>query len=282
MNATARFACAVSLGFAAVTAWADTATLFPIKDNTLYEPIAQDGFADRSDGAGPTMFTGKVKDADADPGSGTRPAIRRAVIEFDIAGAIPAGATINAVQLTLYADKVKLNTGFNVRLHRATSEWGEGTSNTGNSQQGRGEPPTPNDATWRHTFYPNDFWTSPGGDFATTASATTSVGAVGFYTWGSTSGMVADVQTWLNDPAQNHGWVILGDESRTETAKRFATRENTTSSNTWRPKLVVTYTPGTVSGGCCQGSACTVQTAAACAGVGGTYQGDGTSCSPNP
>ena len=58
-------------------ATADTVTIYPIKDNTLYEPIQPDGFADRSDGAGPTMFTGKVKDADADPGPGTRPAVRR-------------------------------------------------------------------------------------------------------------------------------------------------------------------------------------------------------------
>src|SRR5688572_28961533 len=89
--------------FAALTR-ADTVTLQPTKDNTLYEPIAPDAFADRSDGAGPTMFVGKVKDADADPGTGTRPALRRGVLAFNIAASIPAGATINSVQLTLYAD----------------------------------------------------------------------------------------------------------------------------------------------------------------------------------
>ena len=80
-------------------ALADTVTLLPVKDNTLYEPVAQDSFEHRSDGAGPTMFAGKVKDADADPGAGTRPALRRAVLAFDIAGSIPPGATIDGAQV---------------------------------------------------------------------------------------------------------------------------------------------------------------------------------------
>jgi spore coat protein A len=265
-------------------AHANTATLQPVKDNTLYEPIAQDGFADMSDGAGPTMFAGKVKDADADPGPGTRPALRRGVLAFDIAGNIPAGSTINSVQLTLYVDKVALGTNFNVSLNRLLSNWGEGTSNTGNSQQGQGEPATTNDATWRHTFYPNQFWSLPGGDYTLTASATRTVGGTGFYTWGSTSGMVADVQSWLNNPAQNYGWIILGIESTIQTTKRYATRESTgqTGGVSWKPKLVIDYTPQVASGGCCQASSCSVQTQANCLSLGGIYKGDGSSCSPNP
>jgi spore coat protein A len=260
-------------------AYGDTVTLTPVKDNTLYEPISPDGFADRSDGAGPTMFVGKVKDADADPGPGTRIAVRRAVLEFDIAASIPAGATIDSVQLTLYCDKVGQNANFNVYLHRALTEWGEGTSNTGNSQQGRGEPPTTDDATWRHTFYPSQFWTAVGGDYASTASASRTVGPTGTYTWGSTSGMVADVQAWLNNASQNHGWIVLGTESQTQTAKRFATRENGTVGN--RPRLVVNYTTQTVQGACCNGSTCTLTTPAACIPP-AVYQGNGTTCSPNP
>jgi len=264
--------------------FADTVQLLPTKDNTLYEPIAQDGFADRSDGAGMTMFTGKVNDADADPGPGTRPALRRAVLAFNIAGNIPAGATINSVQLTLYVDKVKLTTSFNVDLHRLLRDWGEGTSNTGNSQQGRGEPPTTGDATWQHTFYPSQFWTNPGGDYSLTISGTKAVGNVGFYTWGSTSGMVADVQSWLSTPSQNYGWIIRSTETQTQTTKRFATRENTgsTSGQSWKPMLVVSYTPQVISGACCQGATCTVTTSANCLALAGVYQGNGTSCSPNP
>ena len=108
------------------------------------------------------MFTGKVKDATPTQ-AGTRVALRRAVLEFDIAGSIPPGATIDSVQLTLFCDKVGAER--ELQRHACTallSEWGEGTSNTGNSQQGRGEPATTNDATWRHTFYPTQFWTHAG------------------------------------------------------------------------------------------------------------------------
>jgi len=267
---------------------ADAVTLNPAKDNTLYEPISNDSFVDMSDGAGATMFTGKVKDADADPGAGTRAAVRRAVLAFTIAGNIPAGSTIDNVQLILYVDKVGATTAYNVNLHRLLENWGEGTSNTGNSQQGQGELPTANDATWHHTFYPGSFWSIPGGVYSLTASATKSVGNVGFYTWGSTSGLVADVQSWLNTPAQNYGWIIIGDEIQTATltqkAKRFGTRESTGSTGgvTWKPRLVVNYTPLVASGACCQGPGCTLQTSAACLALPGTYQGNGTSCSPNP
>ncbi|MCI0409468.1 MAG: DNRLRE domain-containing protein, partial [Acidobacteria bacterium] len=265
-------------------ALSNTTTLQPTKDNTLYEPIQQDNCQDMSDGVGPTMFTGRTKDADADCGAGTRAAVRRAVLAFDIAGNIPAGATINGVQLTLYVDKVKQTTNFNTGLYRLLSNWGEGTSNTGNNQQGRGEPATTNDATWHHTFYPGQFWSIPGGDYSLTASAVRSIGNTGFYTFGSTSGLVADVQAWLNNPAQNYGWIVIGTESTTETTKRFATRESTgqTGGTSWKPALVIDYTTVVISGGCCQGVACTVETPASCLSLGGVYQGDGTSCSPNP
>ena len=255
---------------------ADTVTLSAVKDNTLYEPVAQDAFAIMSDGAGPTMFAGKVKDA---KNAANQVAIRRAVLEFDVAGSIPAGATIDSVQLTLVCDKVGQNANYDVTLHRALAEWGQGTSNTGNSQQGRGEPATTDDATWQHTFYPSQLWTTQGGDYAPTASATRAVGPTGTYTWGSTSGMVADVQAWLDTPAQNHGWLIKSNESVIQTTKRFATRENGTVNN--RPKLVVNYTPAVISGACCGGSSCSLTTPAACVGP-NVYQGDGTSCSPNP
>jgi spore coat protein A len=271
--------CSFSCVWLAGRAGADSVSLRPTQDNTLYEPISRDGFQDRSNGAGTTMFTGKTKDA---LDSGGEVAVRRAVLAFDIAGNIPAGATIDSVTLRLRCTKAKLNTGFNVRLHRLLSDWGEGASNTGNSQQGRGDLAAPNDATWRHTFYPTQFWAALGGDYATTSSATTSVGGAGSYSWGSTSAMVADVQAWLNAPAQNFGWIVIGDETQIETAKQFGTRENTQDGGINRPELVVNYTPQQISGGCCQGETCTIQTAGDCTALGAVYQGDGTSCSPNP
>jgi spore coat protein A len=265
---------------AGAVAHADTTILQPSQDNTLYEPIQGDNLEDRSNGAGTTMFTGRTKDA---LNAGGQIAVRRVVLAFDIAGSgIPAGSTIDSVTLKLTCTKAKLNTNFNVRLHELQSDWGEGTSNTGNSQQGRGETPTTGDATWRHTFYSTQFWTTLGGDYDGTASATTPVGGQGSYTWGSTSGMVADVQNWLDNPAQNFGWIAIGDETQNETAKQFATRENTGNGGANKPELIVNYTPQQISGGCCQGAICSVETPASCTTLGGVYEGDGTSCSPNP
>jgi hypothetical protein len=49
--------------------------------------------------------------------------------------------------------------------------------------------------------------------------------------------MVADVQSWLDNPANNFGWLVLGDESGIATAKRFDTRESTSP-----PVLSILYT----------------------------------------
>jgi spore coat protein A len=258
---------------------AATATLQPVKDNTLYEPVDKDGFTDRSNGAGQNMFTGRIKDELNQAGN---VAVRRAVLAFDIAGAVPAGATIDSVTLTMVVNKVPSNTGYAVKLHRVLEDWGEGTADAGNSQQGRGEPPSGGDVTWDHTFYPGTFWTTPGGVYTLTASASTSVGGTGSYTWGSTSGMVADVQFWLDNPGQNYGWIVIGDETVNETAKRLATRENTANGGADKPELIVNYTTAVIQGACCQGTTCTVETPGDCTALSGVYQGDGTSCSPNP
>ena len=51
--------------------------------------------------------------------------------------------------------------------------------------------------------------------------------------------MVADVQEWLDSPASNFGWLVLGDETAIATAKRFDTRESASP-----PMLTIQYTPG--------------------------------------
>ena len=52
--------------------------------------------------------------------------------------------------------------------------------------------------------------------------------------------MVADVQDWLDNPAANFGWLLQGDESHGQTAKRFNSGESTTGSNV-PPALSITY-----------------------------------------
>jgi hypothetical protein len=213
------------IGFVAATSTtANIINITPSKDNTLYQYDAAEG--DHSNGAGLHFFAGENAMGE----------LRRGVIAFDIAGAIPAGSTITAVSLTMNMSMTPAGAE-NVELHTLLADWGEGTSHAPQGE-GDGAPATPNDATWRHRFFDTLFWTTEGGDFSATASATQSVGGIGQYTWSSPQ-MVADVQAWLNDPASNFGWLVLGDETTIATAKRFDTRESATP-----PMLTVQYTVG--------------------------------------
>jgi spore coat protein A len=263
-------------------AHADTVILLPSKDNTLFEPINRDNFEDRSNGAGETMFSGRTKDAE---NASEEIAVRRAVLAFDIAGSLPAGSTITSVQLDLRCTKARLSTSFDMNLHELQSDWGEGASDTGNSQQGRGDTPTtvPSDATWQHTFYDTQFWTTPGGDYDSTSSATTGVGDVGDYSWGTTAGMVGDVQGWLDNSSQNFGWILIGDETQNETAKVFATSENNDSGGIHKPELTVEFTPSSLTGACCadDGSCSVVLDPGGTCTAPDVYQGAATTCDPN-
>ena len=203
--------------------------LNPIKDNTLYQTAS----GTLSDGLGDYLFVGRV-------GSTGGGAIRRALLKFDI-GAIPSAATITSVKLTM--NMSKSNTGSqSISLQQVTADWGEGISNA-NSNEGSGAPSSTNDATWIHRFFPSTTWTKAGGDFSAAIGASTQVNDVGPCSWGSTSQMVADVQGWLANPSSNFGWILMGNESTTTTAKRFDSRENGIAAN--RPKLTVTYTVAT-------------------------------------
>jgi hypothetical protein len=226
---------ALSLGgMAPGLASADIININPSKDNTLYQYVEADG--DRSNALGDHFFAGMTAQAE----------IRRGVVAFDIAGNIPAGSTITSVTLTMNMSRT-ISDARTVELHKLLADWGEGTSNA-NGQEGDGAPATTNDATWRHRFYDTIFWTMQGGDFSGTVSASQLVGDIGQYVWSSVQ-MVADVQSWLDNPASNFGWLVLGDESTSPTSKRFDTRESTSP-----PVLTIEYasptptpTPGPIT-----------------------------------
>ena len=208
------------------TAGALTAQVVPDRDNTLYESST----GALSNGAGPSFFAGRT----AQPTN----SIRRGLVHFDVAGAVPAGATITGATLTLNLTAAAPGS-FAVGLHRVNDSWGEGTSNAGDGGGG-GAPATANDATWRHRFFPATSWAVNGGEFQAAASASLAVGDVGAYTWGSTGSMVADVQAWLDTPGNNHGWLVRGVESSQPTSKKFESRES--ASPALRPLLVIEYT----------------------------------------
>ena len=191
---------------------AGTININPNKDNTLYEYDPVDG--DRSNALGFHFFAGETGMNE----------LRRGVLAFDIAGNIPPFAVITAASLSLNMSKTPTNTAYLMELRKLLASWGEGTS-IAPGEEGTGAPATPNDATWRHRFFDTIFWTNEGGDFSATVSASQSVSVVGPYTWSSAQ-MVADVQSWLDNPAGNFGWLVLGDEKPTLTSKRFDTRES--------------------------------------------------------
>jgi hypothetical protein len=212
-----------ALEFAAyMSASAGIANIMPSKDNTLYEYDPAEG--DHSNGAGFHFFAGENAQGE----------LRRGVIAFDVAGAIPAGSTITAVTLTLNMSMTPTDEK-TVELHKLLADWGEGTSHAPMGE-GDGAPATPNDATWRHRFFDTIFWTTEGGDFSSVVSASQSVGSVGQYMWSSAQ-MVGDVQEWLDNPVSNFGWLVLGDESGVATSKRFDTRESASP-----PMLTIQFT----------------------------------------
>ena len=220
--------CAIG-GIGVGGAFADTATLNALKDNTLY----QNDFGETSNGAGAYFFAGIN-------GNGE---IRRGLIAFDLSS-IPPGATIQSVTLRLRMSRTT-DGPEPVTLHRVLRDWGEGTSNA-SANEGMGAPATPGDATWIHTRFATEEWTdgtgtpAPGGYFDEVASATSNVDQIAFYTW-TGPGLAADVERWVNKPQGNFGWMIRGFEDGASTAKRFDSRNNNTVAN--RPQLVVEYAP---------------------------------------
>jgi hypothetical protein len=201
-------------------------TLNPMKDNTVYESNT----GGLSNGVGTFLFAGQT----------FSDRTRRAVLSFDIAGSVPAGMEIDSVILTLHLSRT-ISAPQTINVHKVLADWGEGTSNAA-GEEGAGTPSTAGDATWTHRFFNTTFWTTAGGDFSATVTASQTVGdstQLGFYTWGSTAQMVADVQDWLDNPANNFGWILVGNEAAFPTTKRFDSREHATVAN--RPALTVFY-----------------------------------------
>jgi hypothetical protein len=222
--------CSLSLAALAVAlariAQADSITLTTSQDNTLIE--APNGAF--SHGASYNFYSGRV----GTNGEGTK---RRGAIQFDLS-VIPAGSTVTSVSLQLYCSGAGLSNAFPISLKRMTTSWGEGDSF---AFGGGGAISEPGDATWLHRFYPNIFWTTPGGDFVSTISATRNVGGTGWYTWTSTANLVADVQGWINNPSSNNGWVVQGNETTLKSVKKFDTHE--IPGGATAPKLTVVYSP---------------------------------------
>jgi hypothetical protein len=218
-------ACVLLAAAGAADAFAEFALLRPAKDSTLIE----DPTGALANGSGEAIFSGRI--------NSTSRSIRRALLAFDIAAAVPAGSTVTGARLWLNLSSTSAGP-VSVRMYRVRADWGEGASASGG---GGGAPALPGDSTWIHRFFDDLFWTQAGGDFDMLPRAESTVDQPGPYTWGSTPEMVADVQSWLDRPESAFGWVLLGDETRPQTVKRFDSREFPDEAN--RPLLEIDFVP---------------------------------------
>ena len=199
------------------------ATIHPSRDTTLYSEAG-----DHANGGGQHLFAGETM---LGP-------LRRALVAFDVAGVLPAGSTINSATL-----RMSLTRGMptaDVAVHRVLADWGEGTA-VGPGEEGMGAAAAAGDATWTDRLFGTSTWAAPGGDFAALASATATIGTTfGYYEWTSAQ-LAADVQAWLDTPATDFGWILIGNEATAGIVKRFESRQSSTAGTL--PELVVDLTP---------------------------------------
>jgi len=164
-----------------------------------------------------------------------------AMMYFDIAGKIPAGATIDSATLSLYVIDSSYATA-NVKLHRITDPdskgmWVEGSNNTFNTGDG---------VSWlRRTGTGSTIttaWTNTAGSNIMNSAVATSSGTLPFVNngtgWVTSTDLKADVQAWVNGTAVNQGWYlrVIGTGASTQ---NIASNQNSTVA--YRPKLTVTY-----------------------------------------
>ncbi len=198
--------------------------------------------------ADPGIFVGT--DGDDNP--------KRGLIEFNIAGAVPTGATITGVTLQLTVGQVAGSGGGGsggttaaetISLYDETQAWGQPINFVGATTfggTGHGAAPDPGDATWNYSFYSSTPWAIAGGDWSSSLTdlADASVtGTLTSFTW-SSAAMVADVQSWLDNPTGNFGWILKNaDETGTRTFRAFWSAQGAAANDdpAIAPELLVSY-----------------------------------------
>jgi hypothetical protein len=175
-------------------------------DATLYEE-----FEDHSNGGHAYLYSGTI----------LRDFRNRSLLRFDLSG-LPPAVRVESAELEL---TIEGGQGFvtNYTLHRMTSDWGEGETDSG-TPGGQGTVAAEGDATWRSNFHNQSSWTSPGGDFTATPSADEDLEVDGNARF-SSAGLADDVNLWLEQPETNFGWILIGDEDEIKSARRFFSSE---------------------------------------------------------
>ena len=197
----------------------------------------------------PGIFVGK------DPSN-----VKRGLIEFNVAAAVPAGATVTGVTLQLTVGQVAGSAGGSVTnfgpvqtmsLYDETQAWGQPSNTVGASSfggHGHGAAAQTGDATWNTAFWSSTLWNvAPGGNWTATSvdladalvPGTTSYVA----SWSSTA-LDAEVQNWLDNPAANNGLLVKDQDEVTGTTFRafWGAQGAVNAGNpSWAPNLAVTY-----------------------------------------
>ncbi len=205
---------------------AATLRLTPIADASLYEETT----TSTANGSGEFLLAGRTNQA-----AFSR---RRSLLRFDLS-ALPQGTSITAVSLHLHLTTVSTATT-TLSLHRVTSPWSEGPANPAGNESA-GLPATTGDVTWLSSHHPETTWSSPGGDFLPTASASATVGTTeGIVSW-SDARLIDDLAAWTTHPAANFGWLLRDPESSPQTAKRFASSDHPDPA--MHPILTIEFTP---------------------------------------
>ena len=223
-------AAAVVLCSVVAASQAQVAVLTPTKDNTIIRDLNNASVA-RSNALGIQTFAGRTAFNAA--------YVQRTLYKFDIAGAVPAGATVTDVTLTLQMTLSGGATTAPLKLHRLLADWGEGTSS---AFGGSGAPSTTGDASWAYRFFPTVLWAAAGGDFVSTPTTalTTTIGS-GTVVLPTSSAFVDDVQAIVDGTEADFGWMLRNDETTLGSARAFSSREE--PSVAARPTLRLSFTP---------------------------------------
>jgi hypothetical protein len=175
----------------------------------------------------------------------------RSLVQFNLSS-IPSNATITNVVLS-FSDGGNGQTIPQIFVHKLTNNWTEGNANTACQFSGACNVSgialtSQTDVTWNETSYSGgaltNLWSTAGGTFIATASAT-STGAGNTSKSITSAGLVQDVQSWVSSANTNYGWLLKMDETITSTStmQRYRTKEGAVAAadNTTAPKIVVTY-----------------------------------------
>lgn len=220
----------ISLAMVAIAS-ADTIILTPAADTSIMETAPQFNLGAEEDLPGGTL--GGLADFSRS----------RILLKFDLAGGLPANATIRSAILKLTVTRVPDGGGANsiFALHRVLRAWGEGTKQ-GNAPGGAAAGAQ--EATWQMRFHPDQPWASPGGqpgvDYVEAPSSSERVLGTGTYEFEFGASAVQEMQEWLKNPPANFGWILITQsEVVPKSARRFAAREYAQPSS--RPALTIEY-----------------------------------------